>query len=160
MKRLKSIDIFRGFNMVLMVWVHLRDWWITGGPNSTLNAITRSFIDRSSAGMFLLISGVSTFISYHNRLKKVSDEYTFQTLRKEYFFRALLIFLVGLIYNIFVAIRVSDPSVIWTWFMLFSISISLFMTWPFLKKSKLFRIGLAIIVFIVNFILYWFLTQY
>jgi uncharacterized membrane protein len=160
MKRLKAIDIFRGFNMVLMVWVHLRDWWIINGTNSTLNIITRSFIDRSSAGMFLFISGVSTFISYHNRLKKISDTYTFQMLKKEYMFRAMIIVIIALVYNIFVAIIVMDPLIVWTWFMLLSISFSLFMTWPLLKTSKSFRIGVAISVFIVNEFVYWFLTQH
>ena len=160
MKRLKAIDIFRGFNMALMVWVHLRDWWIINGTNSTLNIITRSFIDRSSAGMFLFISGVSTFISYHNRLKRISDTYTYQTLKKEYLFRALLILIIALVYNIFVAILVMNPLIIWTWFMLLSIAFSLFIAWPLLKTSKLFRIGVAISVFILNEFFYLFLTQH
>jgi hypothetical protein len=110
--------------------------------------------------MFLFISGVSTFISYHNRLKKISEDYTFQTLKKEYFFRALIIMIIALLYNVFVAIRAMDPSIIWTWFMLLSISFSLFIAWPLLKTSKSFRIGVAISVFIINEILYRFLIQY
>jgi uncharacterized membrane protein len=28
MQRIKSLDSFRGFIMLVMVWVHLCDWWI------------------------------------------------------------------------------------------------------------------------------------
>jgi len=160
MKRLKAIDIFRGLNLAIMVWVHLRDWWIINGPNSTLNIITSSFIDRSSGGMFMFISGISTFISYDNRIKKISETYTLQMLRNEYLFRALLILAIALVYNIFVAIRVMNPLIIWTWFMLLSIAVSLFMAWPLLKKSKSLRITLAIIIFFLNDFIFWLLAQY
>lgn len=160
MKRLTTIDIFRGLNLVIMVWVHLRDWWIINGPNSTLNILTSSFIDRSSGGMFMFISGVSTFISYKNRITKISDNYTLQMVRREYYFRALLILAIALIYNIFVAIRLMDPLQIWTWFMLLSIAVSLFMTWPLLKTSKSLRIIVAIAIFLLNDFLFFLLAPY
>ncbi|MFX0105725.1 MAG: heparan-alpha-glucosaminide N-acetyltransferase domain-containing protein, partial [Candidatus Hodarchaeota archaeon] len=160
MKRLKAIDIFRGFIMVAMVFVHLRDWWIIGGANAVFSNITRPFIDRTFAPAFMFSAGISTFISYDNRIKKISEEYSYRTLRNEYVLRALIIGIIGLIYNIFVAIMYLDPSMIWTWFMLFSIGFSLLMAWPLLKTSKLFKIAFGLAIIIANEVLFWFLVPY
>ena len=160
MKRLKGIDIFRGFIMLAMVFVHLRDWWIIGGANATFSYITRPFIDRTFAPAFMFSSGISTYISYNNRLKKISEEYSYQTLRNEYILRGLIIGIIGLIYNIFVAIMNSDPSMIWTWFMLFSIGFSLLMAWPLIKTSKIFKITFGLMIIIANEIIFWLLVPY
>ena len=160
MKRLKAIDIFRGFIMVAMVFVHLRDWWIIGGANATFSNITRPFIDRTFAPAFMFSAGISTFISYNNRLKKISEEYSYQTLRNEYILRAVIIGMIGLVYNIFVAIFYADASLIWTWFMLYSIGFSLLMAWPLLKSPKVVKITVGLIIIISNEILYWVLKPY
>lgn len=160
MKRLKGIDIFRGFIMVAMIFVHLRDWWIIGGANATFSYITRPFIDRTFAPAFMFSAGISTCISYNNRLKKISEEYSHHILRNEYILRAVIIGIIGLIYNIFVAIMYLDPSMIWTWFMLFSIGFSLLMAWPLLKTSKMFKITVGLLIIIANEILFWFLVPY
>jgi len=160
MKRLKSIDIFRGIIMLAMIFVHLRDWWILGGANANFSFITRPFVDRTFAPAFMFSAGIGTFISYNNRFKKISEEYSYRTLRNEYLLRGLIIGIIGLIYNIFVAIQYSDPSLIWTWFMLFSIGFSLLMAWPLLKTSKLFKVAFGLIIIIANEILFWFLVPY
>jgi len=160
MKRLKAIDIFRGLIMVLMIFVHLRDWWLIGGASATFSYITRPFIDRTFAPAFMFSAGISTFISYDNRIKKISEEYSYHTLKNEYLFRAIIIGIIGLIYNIFVAIMNSNPSLIWTWFMLFSIGFSLLMAWPLLKISKFFKIVVGLIVIMTNEVLFWLLVPY
>ena len=81
MKRLKSIDIFRGLIMVLMIFVHLRDWWLIGGANAAFSYITRPFIDRTFAPAFMFSAGISTFISYDNRIKKKSEEYSYRMIK-------------------------------------------------------------------------------
>ncbi|MFX0003159.1 MAG: heparan-alpha-glucosaminide N-acetyltransferase domain-containing protein [Candidatus Hodarchaeota archaeon] len=160
MKRLKGIDIFRGLIMVLMIFVHLRDWWLIGGANATFSYITRPFIDRTFAPAFMFSAGLSTFISYDNRIKKKSEEYSYRTIRNEYIFRAIIIAIIGLIYNIFVAIMESNPSLVWTWFMLFSIGFSLLMAWPLLKISIFYKIIFSLIVITANEILFWVLIPY
>ncbi len=160
MKRLKGIDIFRGLIMVFMIFVHLRDWWLIGGADATFSFITRPFIDRTFAPAFMFSAGVSTFISYNNRIKKISEEYSYRTIKNEYLFRALIIGIIGLIYNVFVAIMKSDPSLIWTWFMLFSIGFSLLMAWPLLKVSKLVKVAVGLLIIIANEILFWLLEPY
>jgi len=149
MERLKSIDIFRGFMIFGMLFTHLRDWWVIGGSNSILNYYTRQFTDRIFGSGFLFIAGVSVYISYSNRLNR-STEYSQKLIRSEYFIRSALILLVAILYNIFVAIMYLDVSLIWTWFVLFSIAISLFIVWPLLKTPKLFRVFIAIIIFLIN----------
>jgi uncharacterized membrane protein len=149
MERIKSIDIFRGFMIVGMLFTHLRDWWIIGGSSSTLNYCTRQFTDRIFGSGFLFIAGVSIFISYSNRLIK-NTEYNEKLIRSEYFIRSALILLVAILYNFFVAIMYNDISLIWTWFVLFSIAISLFMVWPLLRTPKLFRVFMVIIILLIN----------
>lgn len=68
--------------------------------------------------------------------------------------------MIGFIYNFFVAILYSDPSLIWTWFMLFSIGFSLLMAWPLLKTSKFFKVSFSLIIIIANEILFWLLVPY
>ncbi|MFX0040621.1 MAG: heparan-alpha-glucosaminide N-acetyltransferase domain-containing protein [Promethearchaeota archaeon] len=160
MKRLKGIDIFRGLIMVLMVFVHLRDWWLIGGADAAFSNITRPFIDRTFAPAFMFSAGLSTFISYNNRIKRISEEYSYRTIKNEYLFRAIIIGIIGLIYNIFVAIMKSDPSLIWTWFMLFSIGFSLLMAWPLLKVSKIIKIAVGLMIIIANEILFWLLWPF
>jgi uncharacterized membrane protein len=149
MERIKSIDIFRGFMIIGMLFTHLRDWWVVGGSNSTLNYCTRQFTDRIFGSGFLFIAGVSVYISYSNRLNK-STEYSQKFIRSEYFVRTALILLIALLYNVFVALMYLDVTLIWTWFVLFSIAVSLFLAWPLLKTPKLFRVLLVALILLIN----------
>ena len=63
MKRLKSIDIFRGICMGWMFLGHLLDWWLKAEYFSLKN-FTHSILDPIGASGFLFISGVSIAISY------------------------------------------------------------------------------------------------
>jgi len=64
--------------------------------------------------------------------------------------RALFIFAIAIIYNSTVAIRLSNPQMIWTWFIILTIAVSLFITWPLLKIRMHFRIILGILIIIAN----------
>lgn len=151
-QRLKSVDIFRGLCMAWMVLSHLIDWWIKSEYN-WLHSLTIMIIDPIGASGFLFISGISIALSYRTRLNKVrvSGDYNYRMIRNSYLFRAFFIFLIALVYNIPVAIYFKDPSMIWTWFVLLTAAISLFLAWPLLKTSKLFRISIAIIIIILHF---------
>ena len=134
-----------------MLWIHLYDWWVVDYDTWFFNEI-KLFMVKIFAPSFLFISGVSIFLWYKNKTTKLNNEdnYNIDLIKTEYFFRAFSIFIIAIIYNFFTVIRLSSFSWIWTWYMLLTISISLFMAWPLLKCSKIFRIFIAIIVWIIN----------
>ncbi len=161
MKRLKSIDIFRGVGMVYIMVGHMIDWWIIPSEDQLFNVYVSLFSAIGAAG-FVFISGVSTMISYRNRVEKVkiTANYSTKTMRKEYLIRGFLIFGLGLLYNGIVAIQFFDPSVIWKWFIILTVAVSLLLAWPLLKTSKLFRIFVAALIWIVNQILLTYLLHF
>ena len=154
MKRLKSIDIFRGMGMVYIMVGHMIDWWTIPSEDWLFNVYVSLFSALGAAG-FVFISGVGTMISYRNRIEKVriTANYSTKTMRKEYLIRGFLILGLGLLYNGIVAIQFFDPSVIWKWFIILTVGASLLLAWPLLKTSKLFRIFVAALIWIVNQIL-------
>jgi len=144
-----------------MIWIHLYDWWVIDYDQWVFNDI-KLFMVIIFAPSFLFISGISTFLWYKNKLLNVPnlDKHSLNMIRREYMFRTLIIFIIAIIYNSFTAIRLHDISWIWTWFMLLTISISLFLAWPLLKCSKFFRLVIAISVWIINQIILRFLSIY
>ena len=152
--RLRSIDIFRGACMAWMVLNHLMDWWLKT-EYSWLLTVTIMIIDPIGASGFLFISGVSIAISYRRRLNRVkeSKEFNHRMVRNSYLFRAFFIFIIAIIYNIPTAIVLKDPSMIWTWYVLLTVAVSLFLAWPLLKTSKLFRIFIAITILVIHFVI-------
>ena len=159
MKRIKSIDILRGFAIVCMFLYHIQIWWIREADLWITNVMYSSYAILGTTG-FLFISGVSTMISHRNRLMKISESYSKKTMRNEYLLRALFILIIALFFNIFVAIGSGDITDIWKWFILLTISFSLFMAWPLLKTSKSFRICVAIIFWILDQFLVIFLARF
>ena len=140
--------------MAWMVLNHLIDWWLKTEYN-WLYTITIMIIDPIGASGFLFISGVSIAISHRGRLNRVkeSEDYSYRMVRNSYLFRALFIFIIAIIYNIPVAIVLKDPSMIWSWFVLLTVAVSLFLAWPLLKTHKLFRIFIAITILVIHFII-------
>ena len=155
MNRIKSIDILRGLSMTWMMVGHLLAWWIRD-EDRWFYLLTFDIFDPIGAAAFLFVAGISSAISYNNRIAKIeiSDGYNKNRIRNEYLLRAFFILIVALIYNLFIAIGTSDPYMIWTWFILLTVAISLFIGWPLLKTSKLFRIFLGIIFWIVHIVLF------
>ncbi|MFX1530088.1 MAG: acyltransferase family protein [Promethearchaeota archaeon] len=160
-QRLKSIDIFRGSCMTWMILTHLIDWWIKA-EYYWIHPLVIMIFDPIGASGFLFISGISISLSYRNRLKRIrfSSDYTFRLMRNSYLLRAFFIFLVALVYNIPTAIALNNPSMIWTWFVLLTSAISLFLAWPLLKTSKFFRILIAVIVIVIHFFIVSWLLPY
>ena len=95
MKRLKSIDIFRGLCMFYMVVGHSLDWWIRA-EDYWFFYVYVSIGGPVGASGFLFIAGISTALSYRNRCLKAeadnSDLYSMRLARNEYMWRAFLIF--------------------------------------------------------------------
>jgi len=137
-----------------MVWMflgHLLAWWLIR-EDIWLSEVCFAILDPLGASAFLFIAGVSTTISYRNRRIKAEfkDDYNMKMARNEYLFRALFIFIIALIFNLSTAIILNNPLRIWSWNVLQTIAFSLFMTWPLLKTSKIFKIFLGAITWIAN----------
>ena len=161
MKRLKSIDIFRGVAMVYLMIGHMIDWWIISSEDGLFYAYISLFSAFGAAG-FVFLSGISTMISYRNRIERVKtiENYTSKTVRKEYFIRALLVLGLAFGYNSIVAIMFLDPLIIWKWFIIMTVAGSLFLAWPLLKTSKWVRIIFGVLIWGVNQIVVSFLLPY
>jgi hypothetical protein len=126
MQRIKSLDTFRGFIMLAMVWVHLCDWWLREEDIWFSNAVVPILKLIFGPG-FLLLAGISISLSYRKSLIKITrmDDFNYDILKKEYLFRATFILIVALGYNSFVALQFMNPLDLWKWFMLLTMSISL-----------------------------------
>lgn len=161
MQRLRSIDNYRAITMIVMIWIHLRLWWLAD-EYQWFVLLTIPFTDRVFAIAFLIITGVSSTLLIKSRINKAKkiENYDLSNVKKEFYLRAFLIFIVALGYNSFIAIMFMNPQLIWKWFLLLTTSISLMIIWPLLKFSKLFRISLAVIIWIVNYYICSFLSQF
>lgn len=156
-QRIKSIDIFRGMCMAWMILNHLINWWLKS-KFSWLHGITVMILDPIGASGFLFISGVSIALSYKNRVMSV--EYNHRRLRNSYLFRASFIFVIAMIYNITITLTLNNILWLWTWFVLLTVAVSMFISWPLLKTSKIFRVLLGIIIMIANQFLFSVLLPY
>jgi hypothetical protein len=151
LQRLKGIDIFRGLCIIWIVFTHLVDWWLKNEFNWVHRALIMIFDPLGASGL-LFISGLSLTLSYRNKLSKIntSKDYIPRRVRNSYFIRALIILLIALIYNSFIAIALMDPVWIWTWFVLLNAAISMIVAWPLYKTSKVTRIVLGCVIWVAN----------
>ena len=129
MKRLKSVDVFRGMCIFYMFFGHMIEWWVIETDYWLYDAFW-NFGAFVGGGGFLIVSGISAAISYRVRLVKLeqSQEFSKQSIRNEYMFRALLILLISFIWNIgavLLGLVTSGIRGIWLWFVIQTISISL-----------------------------------
>ena len=71
--------------MVYIMVGHMIDWWTVPSEDWLFNVYVSLFSAIGAAG-FVFISGVSTMISYRNRVErvKITAEYSKKTMRKEY----------------------------------------------------------------------------
>jgi len=161
MQRIKSLDSFRGFIMLAMVWVHLCDWWLREEDIWFSNAILPILKLIFGPG-FLLLAGISIALSYRKSRIKITliDDFKYSILRNEYLFRATFILIVALGYNSFIALQLFNPLDLWKWFMLLTMSISLFIAWPLLRAPKYIRLAVAIIIWVLNYFIFNYLLPY
>jgi uncharacterized membrane protein len=161
MKRLKSIDIFRGLSILWMLVAHLQHWWLRK-EDLWVYYFTWAIFDVIGSAGFLFIAGISTTISYKNRLIKAenSENYNLKMLRTEYMFRASFILFLAILYNFVSVVRTGNLLFIWTWFVLLTTAVSLFIAWPLLKILKSVRIILGAVIWILNQYILAFLSGY
>ena len=82
MKRLKSLDMFRGLAMLYMVIGHMITWWPVPDEKWIFIGYV-SILSPLGAVGFTFISGISTMISYRNRLRKMEnvEHYSFSHVK-------------------------------------------------------------------------------
>ena len=83
MKRLKSLDMFRGLAMLYMVVGHIITWWPVPEDNWILIGYV-SILSTLGAVGFTFISGISTMISYRNRLIKMEKDENYNLTQVKY----------------------------------------------------------------------------
>ena len=152
MKRIKSMDTFRGWCIFMMVLGHMLSWWIRPEDRWLTSGLHSIFGDIVGTG-FLFVSGISTIMFFRSRLIKAeaSDDSSIDQVNNEYLFRALLLLIVALIYNSVTAVGTLNPLNIWKWYIPLTIAISLLLAFSLLKTSKSFRMLLAVIIWIAHY---------
>ena len=158
MNRFKTIDTLRGISIVWMIIGHLTEWWILNEELWFFNTL-RSIGDPLGSGAFLFIAGVSTALSYKKNIQD-REINSIKMYRRAYLLRTSIIFIIALIYNALISIKMNNPADIWTWFILLTVSVSLFLGWPLLKTSKRFRIYLGLILWVINLFLMNYLSNF
>ncbi len=161
MQRFKSIDIFRGLCMSWMFLGHLIGWWIK--PEFFwLESLTFSIFDPMGASGFLFISGVSMALSYRNRMYRVEvvKDISYSRVKLSYYLRASFLLIIAIIYNLSIAVTISDLSWIWTWFVLMTAAFSLLIIWPLFKVSKKTRIVIGFSIWFGGQFIYYILVPF
>ncbi len=133
---------------------HLLNWWLVS-DDAWFYDIMWSVFDVMGAGAFLFISGVSTVLSLKNQQLKETNlgDFNKNISRNKFLIRGLILLVVALLYNIPIALYTGNISDIWIWYVLLTISISILLSWPLIKTSRLFRITLVISIIILNQVL-------
>jgi len=98
MQRIRSLDIFRGFIMLAMVWVHLCNWWLREEEDIWFSYAIVPILKLIFGPGFLLLAVISIVLSYRKSLIKITkrDDFNYNILKKEYFFRATFILILAL----------------------------------------------------------------
>lgn len=161
MKRVKSIDMIRGFCIFLMLLYHTIDWWILV-PDRWIIVILFSFLGSIGFSGFLFVSGFSAVTAYISNKKKTesSTGITMTQVRKLYMVRALLLLATAFLYNIVISLSVGDFRWLWAWNVLQTISVSLLLVWPLFRTPMYLRVGLVIGLLVLNDRLSPFLLSY
>ena len=86
MQRLKSIDNYRAITMIVMIWIHLRLWWLTD-EYQWFVLLTIPFTDRVFASAFLIIAGASSALFTRGRIEKAKkiENYDIAKVKKEFY---------------------------------------------------------------------------
>ncbi len=162
MERINSIDSVRGMCMWIMIYGHMLDWWINPADIWFRNWLY-AFLEPIGATGFLFVSGISTSLAFRSSYikRETSNNFSVKLTKYSYFFRAFFILLIGFVVNGFSFLMLKGSIFdIWSWLVLQTIAISLIFSWPFLNKSKPFRIILGLSLISVNQIILTFLDPF
>jgi hypothetical protein len=142
-----------------MVYGHMLQFWIRPADD-WLKYWLFAFLAPIGATGFLFISGVSATLAYKNNQQ--TQKLSMKTMRNIYLLRALFILIIALFFNfgVIMVFGGGDITDTWSWNALQTIGASLLLAWPLLKRSKILRIGVAIIAILLNQILLTMLSPY
>ncbi len=159
MKRINSVDALRGFSIWIMVYGHMLQFWIRP-EDFWLKFWLYAFLAPIGATGFLFISGASATLAYRNNLQ--TQKVMMKTFRNTYLLRGFFILIIGLFFNFGVAMVFGggDLTDIWSWNALQTIGVCLLLLWPVLKTSKIFRVILGLVIFLLNHYLLTVLSPY
>ncbi len=155
-KRFVSIDIFRGFDIAFMIFLHMSIWGRKFGSNLIFDSIVK-LIDGIGAEGFVFISGLSLCLSFHNSMNKMQGKKNkdYKKYRLMHFLRAILLFTLGFLqYNLLITITWGSLEYLWIWNIFQTLSISMILIWPLLNAKKITKIIVALIfLFLFQFLL-------
>lgn len=152
MNRIKSIDAFRGLCICYMIFGHAVIWW-TKESHKEIVLILRRLTEILGATGFLFVSGISAVLALRIKSEKVKDDlkYTKYELFKEHYARSLLFLALALIYNAVTLIWFSGIWGLWSWYILFTITICLLIAYPLIKLPKITRVILAFFIIFITY---------
>jgi hypothetical protein len=160
-KRFVSIDIFRGFDIAFMIFLHMSIWGRKFGSSIIFDTII-NLIDGIGAEGFVFISGLSLSLSFHSSMKKIQSKDTleYKQYRLIHFVRAFLIFILGfLVYNLTLAITWGGFQYLWVWNIFQTLAFCMFLIWPLMNVKKIYKIIVGIIFLFLHQFLYIVLNQ-
>ncbi|TFF85515.1 MAG: DUF1624 domain-containing protein [Promethearchaeota archaeon] len=152
--RIGSIDIFRGICIFLMLFGHIGIWWLSSSGLIIFEQYVLPLIKPiGKAAGFLFVSGSSLTLSYS---KKFSDNFDSnrerkRVLRNTFYLRAFILFILAISINLVLSL-IDSGAKIYDWWILLTISICLFFSWPLMKLSKTKRIVIGIALLMFNLI--------
>jgi len=151
-KRIGCIDFFRGICIIWILFGHLFVWWMDYSIVPFFYDTIVPIFEPLGAAGFLFISGVSLQFSYTKKLNESFEQKkrSNRVLRNTYFIRASILLIIALFFNLGTYIQEPGLSNIFSWWILFTISITLFLYWPLLKLSKKTRFITATSILIFN----------
>ncbi|MFO7794639.1 MAG: heparan-alpha-glucosaminide N-acetyltransferase domain-containing protein [Promethearchaeati archaeon] len=152
--RIGSIDIFRGLCIFLMLFGHIGIWWLSSTDLIVFEQYILPFIKPiGKAAGFLFVSGSSLTLSYSKKFIDYYDSHVEKKriLRNTYYLRAFILFILAISINLGLTLITSGAK-IYDWWILFTISFCLFLSWPLMKLSKSKRIAIGITLLIFNLI--------
>ncbi|MBA7503791.1 hypothetical protein ES706_02412 [subsurface metagenome] len=155
MRRIKSIDAFRGLCIFYMIIGHAVIWW-TKESHKEIVLILRRLTEILGATGFLFVSGISVVLALRKKMEKVKADlkYSMNDLFKEHYARSLLFLVLALMYNAITLIWFMGLSGIWSWYILFTITICLLIAYPLIKLQKITRISLAFFIIFFTYPLF------
>lgn len=145
--RLESLDIFRGLAIAMMVYTHYFQYTINPVLIHSQLVIAKDLLaSYFSVPFFYFIVGYTLVISIREKRRKGYSE---GELKKYVLIRALLIYVIGFVLNIY---QVGIDH-LWHWNTLQIISIGYITTYLLLKRPLTIRLGLIVISIAIAYIL-------
>jgi peptidoglycan/LPS O-acetylase OafA/YrhL len=146
--RFKSLDIFRGLAILVMVIYHSTEFWLRGN-DIWFPVLYVIIFDFFLAG-FIFIAGVSLTLSYNAKQKRISEDPNYFPIYVKVDFVVKLFWLIffAMIYNLIASTILLYGTTVWIWFVLLNLAFARLVCYPFLKYSPWVRVVMGVLFFI------------